>query len=429
MSVKQKTLFEIDIQTKQHGRSGTFVDNMKLPVHRWFRYSAGFSAAWAAQSIAARKSEERLNVFDPFVGSGTVAIEAIAAGANGIGVESHPFVRRLAKAKLNWPDSPRCFESHAEQILAAARKAKVCASKYPPLVEKCFPTETLNRLDAIRRSWTNLDNGSTESELCWLALVAILRSTSPVGTAPWQYVLPKKTKAQPGEPFRAYRDQIDMMVADMSAFAMHSSNGHGEVLDDDARVLHSAPEDWADLIITSPPYANNYDYADATRLEQSFLGEINGWGDLQTTIRPYLVRSCTQHVAPVVQETEEILAHESLEAIRSEIREVCAKLRKERETRGGRKPYHTMVAFYFYDLSTVWLNLRRVARTGSSVCFVIGDSAPYGIHVPVERWLGELALAAGFRRYRFEKIRDRNTKWKNRKHRVKLHEGQLWVDG
>ena len=30
----------------QKARSGTFTDNMKLPVHRWFRYSAGFSAAW-----------------------------------------------------------------------------------------------------------------------------------------------------------------------------------------------------------------------------------------------------------------------------------------------------------------------------------------------------------------------------------------------
>ena len=28
----------------QTTRSGTFVDNMKLPIHRWFRYSAGFSA-------------------------------------------------------------------------------------------------------------------------------------------------------------------------------------------------------------------------------------------------------------------------------------------------------------------------------------------------------------------------------------------------
>lgn len=32
-------------------KTGTFTDNMKLPVHRWFRYSAGFSAAWTQEVI------------------------------------------------------------------------------------------------------------------------------------------------------------------------------------------------------------------------------------------------------------------------------------------------------------------------------------------------------------------------------------------
>jgi hypothetical protein len=64
---------------------------------------------------------------------------------------------------------------------------------------------------------------------------------------------------------------------------------------------------------------------------------------------------------------------------------------------------------------------------GAQACFVIGDSAPYGIHVPVDRWLGDLAIAAGFRNYTFEKVRDRNLKWKNRKHRVPLKEGNLRV--
>jgi len=77
----------------------------------------------------------------------------------------------------------------------------------------------------------------------------------------------------------------------------------------------------------------------------------------------------------------------------------------------------------------VWRALRRVCRPGARVCFVVGDSAPYGVHVPVERWLGELAVRAGFRGWRFERIRDRNVKWKNRKHRVPLHEGLLWVTG
>lgn len=88
-----------------------------------------------------------------------------------------------------------------------------------------------------------------------------------------------------------------------------------------------------------------------------------------------------------------------------------------------------MIAHYFYDLSQVWASLRRVVRPGGRACIVIGDSAPYGVHVPVERWLGELAVAAGFKTFKFEKLRDRNTKWKNRKHRVPLHEGHLWVEG
>ncbi len=39
------------------------------------------------------------------------------------------------------------------------------------------------------------------------------------------------------------------------------------------------------------------------------------------------------------------------------------------------------------------------------------------------------ASQAGFDFVKFEKIRDRNVKWKNRKHRVPLSEGILWVRG
>jgi hypothetical protein len=49
--------------------------------------------------------------------------------------------------------------------------------------------------------------------------------------------------------------------------------------------------------------------------------------------------------------------------------------------------------------------------------------------VPVIDWLGCLAVAAGFHDFHFERTRDRNVKWKNRKHRVPLCEGRLWVKG
>ena len=150
---------------------------------------------------------------------------------------------------------------------------------------------------------------------------------------------------------------------------------------------------------------------------------------LQEAVRSRLVRSCTQHVGPYASRTAAVLGDPTLSPIATELAEVCARLEAEKENHGGKKQYHAMIAHYFLDLAAVWRALRRVMRPGGQACFVVGDSAPYGIHVPVDRWLGELAVAAGFGRFWFEKLRDRNTKWKNRKHRVLLHEGRLWVEG
>ena len=71
----------------------------------------------------------------------------------------------------------------------------------------------------------------------------------------------------------------------------------GRIVEADARTLTASKMGGADLILTSPPYANNFDYADATRLEQSFLGEIGGWGGDLKPLRKKLMKSATQHMA------------------------------------------------------------------------------------------------------------------------------------
>jgi len=199
-------------------------------------------------------------------------------------------------------------------------------------------------------------------------------------------------------------------------------------LESDARTCAGVPGDW-NLVVTSPPYPNNYDYADATRLEMSFFREIAGWGDLQASVRQHLVRSCSQHVPERAINLGDVLDEDDLRPIAGELRAVCEQLAEVRQTKGGKKTYHLMVACYFRDLAAVWKSLRRVCATGATVCFVVGDSAPYGVYVPVIPWLGALAKSAGFSAFRFERTRDRNVKWKNRKHRVPLQEGRLWVEG
>lgn len=409
------------------GESSNFVDNMRLPVHRWFRYSAGFSAEWV-KSVVASKNHANQRVLDPFAGSGTTCLACDEMGVPSIGLEAHPFVIRVARAKLSYAADAERFTWLAGEAAKRAHGLDRPTPAVSPLMAKCFSSESLDALERLRSAIGETDDASPEASLLWLALVATLRPASKAGTAPWQYVLPGRRKTAPLAPALLFQRTVSTFAADMRVMA-RAATPLGRIEDDDARECRSVPDGWATLVITSPPYANNYDYADATRLEMTFLREISGWGDLQEAVRRHLVRACSQHVPPGAVDLEATLEHAGLAPIRTEISEVCRQLSEIRLEKGGKKTYNNMVACYFLDMARAWKALRRACAPGAEVCFVIGDSAPYGVYVPVVEWLGKLAVAAGFRSWTFDKLRDRNTKWKNRKHQVPLCEGHLWVRG
>lgn len=417
-----------DVPPVSDAKASTFVDNMALPVHRWFRYSAGFSAQWVERVLTEAKQLGHVTVLDPFAGAGTTLLAAEKAGIEARGVEAHPFVARIARTKLLYRSDPDAYLERAKAIKRRATGLQGMVEDYPPLIRKCFSDTALADLDRLRRAWRELDDESPASQLAWLTLVSILRPVSHAGTAPWQYVLPRKTKRAPLDPLSAFDGMVATITADMR-MAGGVAGPAANLVSADARTCAGIADGWANLVVTSPPYANNYDYADATRLEMCFLREIDGWGDLQQAVRQHLVRSCSQHVPERAADLDEVLATAELGAIREDLAAVCRQLASVRQAKGGKKTYHLMVACYFLDLARVWQALRRVCQRPSRVCFVIGDSAPYGVYVPVVPWLGRLALAAGFTAFDFEKTRDRNVKWKNRKHRVPLCEGRLWVQG
>ncbi|OGU80228.1 MAG: DNA modification methylase [Ignavibacteria bacterium RBG_16_35_7] len=422
-------LFPDEVKSEQD-YSATFAGNMSLPVHKWYRYTAGFSAIWANQLIREEKIKGRTRIIDPFAGSGTVLLESEFENVESIGIEAHPYVYRIAKAKLAWNYPADKFREGALSLLKKAKKKTITKTEYPKLIASCYPLEVIQKLEALKQTWLELEQIEEIRDFNWFIITAILRITSPVGTAQWQYIQPSKTKSKVIDPFVAFESKILDMFNDMQRLQNRIINvTDSKIFNEDARNIKSIPDGWGDLVITSPPYANNYDYADATRLEMTFWGDIKGWADLQDNVRKYLVRACTQHVSKLGSDIDEILSNPKLNPIHSELIEVYEALKLERLKHGGKKNYHFMIAAYFTDLAEVFHSLRRVTSKNCLMCFVIGDSAPYGIYVPVDKWLGKLALSAGFKSYSFEKLRDRNIKWKNRKHTVPLHEGRLWIKG
>ena len=67
---------------------GTFADNMKAPIHRWFRYSAGFSYSLVEESFRKFGITKDSVVLDPFVGVGTTCVCAKRLGIQSVGVEA-----------------------------------------------------------------------------------------------------------------------------------------------------------------------------------------------------------------------------------------------------------------------------------------------------------------------------------------------------
>ena len=410
-------------------RSGTFVDNMSLPVHRWFRYSAGFAATWVKEVLADWGIKPGHVVLDPFVGSGTVPVVCDTIGVNSIGVEAHPVVARICKAKLLWTSNPDLVGHFASEVLEHAQDREPDVSSYPQLIHRSFDTEALAALDSLKSAWSSLRDSSPESELIWLALTSILRPTSKAGTAQWQYILPNKTKKKVIHPLLAFQQQIEIIKSDLRWMQTRAKRSHAEIIAGDARTLADSMPQKVDAVITSPPYANNYDYADALRFEMTFWGDVTGWGDLHDTVRKYLIVSSSQHSSRERLKASDLLEVDAVEPIRDELGAVIEQLAKVRETHGGKKHYHTMIGAYCRDISLVLRQLRIACKAGSRMCWVIGDSAPYGVYCPIEKWIAELAMAAGFKQHHFNKLRDRNIKWKNRKHRVPLKEGLLWIEG
>lgn len=409
--------------------STTFTPNQSQAVHRWFRYSAGFSATWAAGVIAGERASKRraIHVLDPFAGVATSLLAAQSAGVASTGVEAHPFVYRVAAAKLCWPSDPSRFLAASDRVVKQAQRSRRSARNVPDLLERIYDETQLVKLLRLRDALDVVET-EPEAQLCWLALASILRACSHAGTAPWQYVLPNKHKKKVVDPVHELVAQTKRMAADMAALQNAGARRDGaQIVLGDARSCSGVDDDSVDLVITSPPYPNNYDYADATRVELSFFGDVSRWAELHGVVRKHLVRSCSQHTAKEATRTEDVLGDRRLDPIRDELATACAALAELRTQRAGKKTYDSMVAAYFADMAATFHALSRVTRPKARVCMVIGDSAPYGVYVPVDRWFTRLAESAGFSLLGFEETRQRNLKWKNRKHRVPLREGRLWL--
>lgn len=419
---------------------GTFKDSLRSPIHRWFTYPAGFSYRAVQASLHANGVPKGAVIYDPFMGSGTTNLTAKKLGYSSYGVEAHPFVFQIAEAKLTWDiDSEQAhaalveLEAHVRRLRAKVEPdlTPVLASEFPELVVKCYEPRTLRDLMLIRDALKGLQTTAEIRNLFSVGLTSILRQVSLAETG-WPYIAPKKhkTSSLSKDAVSEFRRQVHHMIQDLEVTRREADPGYPStvhaIFNGDARnTLGQIPDAAADHVFTSPPYLNNFDYADRTRLELYFWGEAKSWGDISQSVRTRLITSATTQIArddPKYKLSSE-LGHDA-PAVHQFLSSATAQLSKVRLSKGGKKSYDHLVSGYFNDIHLVVRDVYRVLRRGAKAVFVLGDSAPYGVHIPTDELIGKIGVGVGFANYDIAVLRTRGGKWKDnpQRHDVSLRE-------
>ena len=370
----------------------TYVPNKTVPIHRWFSYKEGFSAALVdafLREFGAQPGQSR--VFDPFVGCGTTIIAAKQAGYGAWGIDILPVAIFVAGVKLRSAEDYDLLRLKVgiERLLACPyHEPSISAPQDVRIIPLAFSKEVLNEILFFKEDILKEEDEAIR-EFLLLGLLSILEKVS-FTSKDGQFLRLKPERNIPS--VRAtLAQQLRLMYRDLTTvgyqmrlfekpakYIVPSSRTY--VLLADARDFTSAVDDYADIIITSPPYLNRYDYSRIYGLELS-LAFVEDFAGLKA-IRYSLLRS---HIESRPAPTDEV-KHPVLLEVLSNL--------DGKKLNNPRIPI--MIKGYFEDMNLVLKELYKVCRAGAKIALVVGNVRFEGELIPVDLLLSELASDVGF---------------------------------
>lgn len=398
-------------------RDTAFSDNHDRTLHRWVPWIAGFSGSFVAGVLEkTRRDGQRLRVLDPFAGVGTTLIEALKHEDEAIGFELNPYAALASKAKIRAPHYDvdvletmlDRFEEYGEEKLsfndaAVSTPPKGFKSRvrfFSPEVEH----QVLLCLDFIAEQTTDW-----VKDLFQVAFGAVMVSFSNYSYEPslGTRAGARKPNIEHADVFSIVKRKLWEMHADIVTFQkwIGKQNRRPQAtihpisyFDDGDRILPKS----IDLLITSPPYLNNYHYIRNTRPHLFWLGMVKQSSDLKA-----IEHKSFGQFWQTVRSGPEVPLKPRLPHLVEQLKE----LREQHSERGvyGGNGWANYAATYFNDCQRFCARIRTHMRSGGTVVVVIGNNILQGMEFKTEKLFAEIARQEGFEIVELHEVRKKRT--------------------
>jgi excisionase family DNA binding protein len=408
----------------EHGKSGlrdsAFSENNGLPVHRWVPWIAGFSAGFVADTLdrhlaGAGRADGRL-VLDPFAGVGTTLVVAMLRGHAVCGFEINPFAAEACDLKIHVDRIPaeelaRRIGEFRRVVRDAILSGRAPTSVAPPgfrtrapffsplvlrkvllvkdyvsglqdeWVKRCF------RL-ALASELVGFSNYSYEPSLCR----RVTAGRAQVVDAPVVTTVSRKL-AWVLEDVRAAQERLSMLAG---------SPARRLVVGDFFSANSCLADGSVDLVVTSPPYLNNYHYIRNSRPQAYWLDLVTDPQDLKR-----IEHESFGTFWQTVRGEEPVELEFSLPALQSDI-ELLRERRAERGPYGG-PGWANYAGRYFNDCHRFARALRRLLRPGAAAVVVLGNSILQGVEFRTDEVFGRICELLGLRMQEIRLLRRKRT--------------------
>ncbi len=362
----------------------SYIGNRDIPILRLYRYKEAFAFRFVEEFISRLSLSQKDYIFDPFCGMGTTPFVASQKGISSIGIDKLPIAVFIARTMpVFFTIEPGAIRDTFEKLKTRVKQASPAPVALDvSIMKKAFPPETLLEL----RQWKAAidDLNPPRRDVFLLLFFSILEPCSYTSKdGQFLRLRRKKRVADPEEMMQSKVQEAERDIELMREFGWDRAAKLPVIHLGDARDLGHVPfERPPTAIITSPPYANRYDYTRSYSLELCFHF-VRNFSELKA-LRFGILRS---HIESKVA-THEHPPHGAVKEVVDILREKVKALNNPR--------IPDMLTAYFVDMQKVIQEWARVLAPGAKVAMVVDNVRFEGELLPVDLVLSEMAEEAGF---------------------------------